>query len=90
MNSDPHADKREAVENCLTCRFFFPSPKCHESGGEGDHVTGDCRRLPPPVNYHGHPTVYVSGWCGEYDLDKHKIAHLKSLEEAKAAKSQEK
>ncbi len=80
MLTDPHAAKREKLESCVSCRFFFPSPKCHETGGKGAHVTGDCRRMPPPPNYNGHPTVYVDGWCGEYQEDAHKITHLQALD----------
>ncbi len=80
MLNDPHADKRATIESCATCRFFFPTPKCHETGGKGAHVTGDCRRMPPPPNYNGHPTVYTDGWCGEYAVDKHKVDHLVMIE----------
>lgn len=95
--NDPHAAKRETNESCNSCRFFFPTPKCHATGGkpigEGAltkaHTTGDCRRMPPPPNYNGHPTVYVDGWCGEYKEDAHKVAHLKALDDAEK-KPQEK
>lgn len=78
--NDPHAAKRANVEACLTCRFFFPSPKCNETGGREKHVTGDCRRFPPQGNYNGHQTVYVSGWCGEYKEDVLKVAHQKTFD----------
>lgn len=76
MLNDPHADKRKSPESCLTCRFFFPSPKTHATGSG----TGDCRRFPPNAGVvEGHATTYAAGWCGEYKADELKIAHLKTL-----------
>ncbi len=87
---DPNAAKRATIESCLTCRFFFPSPKCHETGGKGAHVTGDCRRNPPATGTDGHPTTYVYGWCGEYKHDTLKTEHLKALDAEEKKNAQEK
>lgn len=70
--------KREKIENCESCRFYFATPK-------GEH--GNCHRFPPPSATSGHVTVYPLGWCGEYTADPEKMKelgkdHLKMREES--------
>ncbi len=52
------------AESCLTCKFYFPTPK-------GSY--GDCRRMPPNGTTEGHPTTNPGGWCGEYREDALKL-----------------
>jgi len=72
MLHDLHAAKREKVELCETCRFFFSTP----NGGHGD-----CRRFPPTGAHEGHPTTNPQGYCGEYKADQHKIDALKPVKD---------
>jgi len=57
------------VENCSTCRNYFPTPKGNE---------GDCHYLPPSAE--GFPTVYPTTWCSQYRADQLKIDAQKSQE----------
>lgn len=82
---DNHALKRGEIQNCESCRFYFPTPV-------GGH--GNCHRFPPPSANSGHVTVYAEGWCGEYTADAEKIAefgdaHFKMRKEQLKVKSQQ-
>lgn len=69
--TDKHAAKRidagGKAENCVSCRYFFPTPF-------GNH--GDCRFNPPNGRYEGFPTVNPADWCSKYLVDQHKIDEI--------------
>lgn len=66
MLHDKHQNKRGNIENCESCRFYFPTPAGNN---------GNCHRF-PPTQPSGHMTTYPLGWCGEYVADKIKIQEL--------------
>jgi hypothetical protein len=76
MFNDPFAGQRGKFEACVTCRFFFATPKTHDTGSG----PGECARFPNVV------VKNSLDYCGEFKQDDLKAAHIKALD----AKKQEK